>query len=398
MKIFVINSGSSSLKFQLIDMPQGTVMAEWNAERIGIEGWFCTVKANGKKLKKEYEIKNHKDALGIVLESLLTGETKVMESVQDIKAVWHRVVHGWEKFHNSVVVTPEVLEYIWQCSQLAPLHNPAHIQWIKAIQEILPQVQQVVVFDTAFHQTMKPENYMYALPYRYYEKYKIRRYGFHGTSHKYVSNKACELLGKNINETRIINCHIGNGSSICAIQKGNVVETSMWFTPLEWLIMWSRSWDLDPAILGFIAKKEGKTFEEIDTLLNKQSWILWISEKYTDLREIEDGYLAWDERCTLAMNMYINRIVKYIWAYTALMGWVDIISLTAWVLENSAVMRKILVNRLWFLNIQLDEAMNDFRGQERVISKEGSSVVVIVVPTNEELVIATDSYKLVTEG
>lgn len=397
MKVLVLNAWSSSLKYQLLDMPAWDVACEWLVERIGI-GWsMFTVKINGNKTKLNKDVANHKEALSVVLEMLVSGETKVVEDISEVQAVGHRVVHGWEKFAHSALITPDVMNSITECIELAPLHNPANKEGILAMQEILPSVPQVAVFDTAFHQTMKPANFMYAIPYSYYANYKVRRYGFHGTSHKYVSNRVCEVLDLDYSKTRVINCHVGNGASICAINGWNVVETSMGFTPLEGLVMGTRSWDLDPAIINFIANKEGKSIAEIDTMLNKQSGILGISEKFSDMRDIEDGFLAWDERCTLAMDMYVNRIVKYIGSYTALMGGVDVISLTAWVLENSGIIRKLIVDKLGFLNIKLDESVNDFRGQERIITTSDSPVKVVVIPTNEELVIARDTFEIVSK-
>lgn len=394
MKVLVLNAWSSSLKYQLLNMPEGQALCEWLVERIGIEWWMFTVKINWNKTKLSKEIPNHTDALNTVIEMLLTGETKVLDSINDLDVVGHRVVHGWEKFAKSAIVTPEVIEEIKNLIDLAPLHNPANLQGIEAISSLLPDVKQVVVFDTSFHQTMDKANYLYAIPYSYYENYKIRRYGFHWTSHKYVTSRVCEILDIPYIEQRIINCHVGNGASICAVKNGKVVETSMWFTPLEGLMMGTRSGDLDPAIINFIANKEGKTIAEIDTMLNKASGILWVSEISSDLRDIEDGYQKGDERCILTLEMYVNRIVKYIGSYVALMWGVDVITFTAWVLENSGVIRKMIVDKLSFLGVKLEESANDFRGEERVISTSDSNVKVVVVPTNEELVIATDAYTL----
>lgn len=397
MKVLVLNAWSSSLKYQLLTMPTGDVACEWLVERIGI-GWSqFTVKLNGNKVKLAKDVANHKEALAQVLDMLQNGESKVIDNISEVEAVGHRVVHGWENFAQSALITDEVMTSITECIDLAPLHNPANKEGILAMQEILPNVPQVAVFDTAFHQTMKAENYMYAIPYSYYEKYKVRRYGFHGTSHKYVSNRVCEFLDMDYSKTKIINCHVWNGASICAIDGWNVVETSMWFTPLEGLVMGTRSWDMDPAIINFIANKEGKSIWEIDTILNKQSGILGISEISSDMRDIEDGFAKGDERCTLAMNMYVNRIVKYIGSYAALMGGVDVITFTAWVLENSGVIRKLIVDKLGLLGIKLNEGVNDFRWEERVISTDDSKVKVVVIPTNEELVIAKDTFEIVSK-
>lgn len=393
MKVLVLNSGSSSLKYQLLNMPEATVLAEGLVDRIGIEGGNFSHKANGEKTKFKKELANHKEALTTVLELLTTGETAVVSSIEEIDAVGHRVVHGGEKFTKSVVVTPEVMEGIEQCVELAPLHNPANIQGIVAMQEIMPSKPQVVVFDTAFHQTMKPENFLYAVPYNWYEKYGVRRYGFHGTSHKFVSERAAEILENK--DLRIVNCHVGNGASVAAINAGEVVETSMGFTPLEGLVMGTRAGDMDPAIVSFVQKKENISADEMDTILNKKSGVLGLSEISSDMRDIEDGMANGDEKATNAMNVYINRIVKYIGSYTALMGGVDVITFTAGALENSSVMRKLIVDKLGFLGIKLDESVNDFRGEERVISTEDSPVKVMVIPTNEEFVIANDTFNLV---
>lgn len=393
MKVLVLNSGSSSLKYQLLTMPEAAVLADGLVDRIGIEGGNFSHKANGEKTKFKKELADHKEALNTVLELLTTGETAVVSNIEEIDAIGHRVVHGGEKFTSSVVVTPEVIKGIEECTELAPLHNPANMQGILAMQEIMPTKPQVVVFDTAFHQTMKPENFLYAVPYSWYEKYGVRRYGFHGTSHKFVSERAAELLENK--ELRIINCHVGNGASVAAINAGQVVETSMGFTPLEGLVMGTRAGDMDPAIVSFVQKKENLSADDMDTILNKKSGVLGLSEISSDMRDIEEGMEKWDEKATNAMNVYINRIVKYIGSYTALMGGVDVITLTAGALENSGVMRKLILDKLGFLGIELNESVNDFRGEERVISTENSPVKVMVIPTNEEFVIANDTFNLV---
>ncbi len=393
MKVLVLNSGSSSLKYQLLTMPEAAVLADGLVDRIGIEGGNFSHKANGEKTKFKKELADHKEALNTVLELLTTGETAVVSNIEEIDAIGHRVVHGGEKFTSSVIVTPEVIKGIEECTELAPLHNPANMQGILAMQEIMPTKPQVVVFDTAFHQTMKPENFLYAVPYSWYEKYGVRRYGFHGTSHKFVSERAAELLENK--ELRIINCHVGNGASVAAINAGQVVETSMGFTPLEGLVMGTRAGDMDPAIVSFVQKKENLSADDMDTILNKKSGVLGLSEISSDMRDIEEGMEKWDEKATNAMNVYINRIVKYIGSYTALMGGVDVITLTAGALENSGVMRKLILDKLGFLGIELNESVNDFRGEERVISTENSPVKVMVIPTNEEFVIANDTFNLV---
>lgn len=395
MKVLVLNCGSSSLKYQLIDMKTKNALANGLVERIWIEWGIITHKVNEEKIKEEKEFKDHKDAINEALNLLSHGENAVVkQDFQDIMAIGHRVVHGGEYFSQSVVITDEILAKIQKCSELAPLHNPANILGITSCMEIMPSKPNIAVFDTAFHQTMTPEHYLYAIPREYYDKYKIRRYGFHGTSHNYVSHRAYEILNKDINSSKIITCHIGNGGSLAAIEDGKVVETSMGFTPLEWLIMWTRCGDLDPAILTFIMKKDSLSADEMDSILNKQSGLLGLTWKSSDLRELEDGFVSWKEMETQVMNMYIDRIVKYIGAYTAILDGVDTIILTAGAMENSPVMRKLIIDKLWRLGVKLDESENDFRGKEEIISTPDSKVIVMVVPTNEERMIAKDTYEL----
>ncbi len=364
MKILILNSGSSSLKYELFEMPQKKSLQKWNIEKIWIKWWT----------------KNHKEAI-----------KQVTSKIKNIDAIWHRIVHWWEKFSDSVIINNKILQEIKDCGDLAPLHNPANIEGILACQEIIPDVPQVWVFDTAFHQTIPQENYIYAIPYKYYKKYWIRKYWFHGTSHKYVSHRACEILKKDINSQKIITCHIGNGVSITAIKDWSVVNTSMWFTPLAWLVMWTRSWDIDPAIIDFLSQKEGLTTQEINNILNKKSWLLWISWQSSDLRDIETG----DSQCQLALNVYINRIIEYIGSYIALMWWVDMIILTAWVGEKSPIVRQKIVEKLWYLWIYLDEAQNNKKSEEVIISTKDSKIKILVIPTQEELMIAQDTYTLV---
>ena len=395
MKVLVLNCGSSSLKYQLIDMETKNALASGLVERIGIAWGIITHKVGDEKIKNQKEFKDHKDAINEALNLLSHGENAVVqEDFQDIMAIGHRVVHGGEYFSKSVIVTDEVLSRIQECSELAPLHNPANILGITSCMEIMPTKPNIAVFDTAFHQTMTPEHYLYAIPREYYDKYKIRRYGFHGTSHNYVSNRAYEILNKDLNSSKVITCHVGNGWSLAAIKDGKVVETSMGFTPLEWLIMGTRCGDLDPAILTFIMKKDNLSADEMDSILNKKSGLLGLTWESSDLRELEDGCVAWKEMETQVMNMYIDRIVKYIGTYTAILDGLDTIVLTAWAMENSPVMRKLIVDKLGRLWIKLDESKNDFRGKEQIISTSNSKVTVIVVPTNEELVIAKDTYEL----
>ncbi len=397
MKILVINSGSSSLKYQIFDMDNNNVLAKWLVDRIWISGSAIKHKSsNDQKKEIEIEIKNHDEALKMVLDLLVDTEVWVIKSLDEISAVWHRVVHGWEKFSESIIINEEVKAEVKKLVSLAPLHNPANIMWIESVERLLPNVPNVAVFDTAFHQTMEATNYLYALPRELYEKHGIRRYGFHGTSHNYVSHRACEILGRDYNTKKIITCHIGNGWSVTAIKDGKVVDTSMGLTPLEGVIMGTRCGDIDPAIIPFLIKNMNMSIDEIDEMLNKKSGMLGISWNFSDHRDIENGYNAGKERETLVINMYTKGILKYIGAYAAYMNGVDVIVFTAGTLENSALQRKLIVDNLGYLGIKLDENKNNFRGEERIISTDDSKVKAIVVPTNEELMIAKDTYKLVT--
>jgi len=397
MKILVINSGSSSLKYQIFDMDNNNVLAKWLVDRIWISGSAIKHKSsNDQKKEIEIEIRNHDEALKMVLDLLVDTEVWVIKSLDEISAVWHRVVHGWEKFSESIIINEEVKAEVKKLVSLAPLHNPANIMWIESVERLLPNVPNVAVFDTAFHQTMEATNYLYALPRELYEKHGIRRYGFHGTSHNYVSHRACEILGREYATKKIITCHIGNGGSVTAIKDGKVVDTSMGLTPLEGVIMGTRCGDIDPAIIPFLIKNMNMSIDEIDEMLNKRSGMLGISWSFSDHRDIENGYNAGKERETLVINMYTKGILKYIGAYAAYMNGVDVIVFTAGTLENSALQRKLIVDNLGYLGIKLDENKNNFRGEERIISTDDSKVKVIVVPTNEELMIAKDTYRLVT--
>jgi acetate kinase len=397
MKILVINSGSSSLKYQIFDMDNNNVLAKWLVDRIWISGSAIKHKSsNDQKKEIEIEIRNHDEALKMVLDLLVDTEVWVIKSLDEISAVWHRVVHGWEKFSESIIINEEVKAEVKKLVSLAPLHNPANIMWIESVERLLPNVPNVAVFDTAFHQTMEATNYLYALPRELYEKHGIRRYGFHGTSHNYVSHRACEILGRDYNTKKIITCHIGNGWSVTAIKDGKVVDTSMGLTPLEWVIMGTRCGDIDPAIIPFLIRNMNMSIDEIDEMLNKKSGVLGASGVSADMRDIEEGYLAWREPESTVIHMYNKGILKYIGAYAAYMNGVDVIVFTAGTLENSAVQRKLIVDNLGYLGIKLDENKNNFRGEERIISTDNSKVKVIVVPTNEELMIAKDTYRLVT--
>ncbi|CAH2212865.1 acetate/propionate family kinase [Tepidibacter aestuarii] len=396
MNILVINCGSSSLKYQLINMENESVMAIGLAERIGIEGSVVKHQTTGKdKVSIEQPMKDHKDALKIVLDSIVHEEYGAIKDMKEISAVGHRVVHGGEKFTTSVVITPEVKKGIEDCVELAPLHNPANLIGINACQEILPGVPMVGVFDTAFHQTMPKSSYLYGLPYELYEKYGVRRYGFHGTSHKYVSKRAADMLGKNLEDLKIITCHLGNGASIAAVDGGVCKDTSMGFTPLEGLIMGTRCGDMDPAIVPFIMEKEGLDSKGLNTLMNKKSGVLGMTGISSDFRDIEGAASKGDEKAEVALEAYCNRVKKYIGSYMAEMGGVDVVLFTAGIGENSISMREQICEGLEGLGMKIDKEKNNVRGKDTVISTDDSKVKLLIVPTNEELMIARDTLELV---
>jgi len=374
------------------------VLAKGLVERIGIEGSRIKHSATGKEQKViEEPIKDHRRGLELVLNALVDAEYGVISSLSDINAVGHRVVHGGEEFSDSVVIDDKVMEALNACVELAPLHNPPNIVGIKACQELMPNTPMVAVFDTAFHQTIPAENYIYPLPYEYYEKYGIRRYGFHGTSHKYVSLRAAELLGKPVEELNIVTCHLGNGSSVCAIKGGKSVATSMGFTPLEGLAMGTRCGDIDPAIIPFIMQKENLSFEEVNTLLNKKSGVLGISGLSSDFRDLEEAANNGNERAELALKVFCNRVKEYIGAYSALLCNVDALVFTAGIGENSSTIREKVCEGLDCIGIKLDEELNKVRGKEAIVSTDCSQVKILVIPTNEELMIARDTVKLTSK-
>ncbi len=395
MKILVINCGSSSIKYQLIDMDGRRVLAKGLLERIGIEGSRLVHKVNGQKHIFEKEIKDHEAGSAFIIEKLTDAEAGVIKDVEEIKAVGHRVVHAGEKYASSVLITDDVMDALEECISLAPLHNPANIAGIKAIKKILPSVPHIGVFDTAFHQTMETHAYLYAIPYEYYDKYKVRRYGFHGTSHKYVSRRAAEIIGKTKEELKIITCHLGNGASIAAVKHGKSVDTSMGFTPLEGLCMGTRSGDIDPAIIPFLQREDNKSCDEIDKILNKKSGVLGLTGISSDMRDIEEAAEKGDKKAKAALNLYHYRIAKYIGAYTAAMNGVDIIVFTAGVGENGPETREDVCSYLGFLGVTVDKEKNKSRGEEVIITTSDSKVKVIVVPTNEELEIASDTQNIV---
>ena len=398
MNILVINAGSSSLKYQLLNPETGVLLAKGLCERIGIDGKFTyKPQIEGKQVLDAVDVAmpTHSEAIQAVLNALVDKDNGVIGSMKEIDAVGHRVVHGGEKFAKSVVITDEVMQAIEECNPLAPLHNPANIIGIKACQELMPGVPMVAVFDTAFHQTMPPVAYTYALPYEYYEKDKVRRYGFHGTSHKYVSQRAADMLGKPIEQLKLISCHLGNGSSVTAIDGGKSVDTSMGFTPLAGLPMGTRSGDIDAGILEYLMNKYGMDIKEMVNVLNKKSGVMGVSGVSSDFRDLEEAFEQGNERAGLAVDMFNYGVKKLIGAYAAAMGGVDAIIFTAGVGENSASQRMAIASGLEFMGVKMDEDANKVRGEERVISAPDSKVTVLLIPTNEELMIAMDTEALV---
>ena len=397
MKVLVINCGSSSLKYQVLDMTNEELICKGLVERIGMEGSVIShTKSGMDKFVLEAPMKDHKDAIGHVIDALKDEEHGVVKDMSEIGAVGHRVVHAGEKFAHSVLITDDVIKALEECVELAPLHNPPNLLGIAACQELMPGTPMVGVFDTAFHQTMPPQSYIYAIPYEYYEKYGIRRYGFHGTSHKYVSERAAEMLNVNIEDLKIITCHLGNGASVSAIKRGKCIDTSMGLTPLEGLVMGTRSGDIDPAIVTYIREKENLEQGVANEILNKKSGMLGISGVSSDFRDIEAAAEEGNERAMLALKVFAQRVKFYIGGYIAEMNGVDAIVFTAGVGENDMGMRDIICNEMGNLGIKLDLVKNKVRGKEMVISAEDSKVKVLLIPTNEELMIARDTYNIVT--
>jgi acetate kinase len=392
MKIIAVNAGSSSLKFQLLEMPNEIVVTSGIVERIGMDSSRMKINVNGEKHVLERDVPNHNEAVKLLLETLV--KYQVVTSINEIEGVGHRVVHGGEKFAQSVVITDEVIAAIEEVSDLAPLHNPANLTGIKAFQEVLPHIKGVAVFDTAFHQTMAKEEYLYAVPYEWYEKYGVRKYGFHGTSHRYVSERAAALLGKPKEETKIIVLHLGNGASICAVDGGKSVDTSMGFTPLAGIPMGTRSGDIDPAIIEFIMKKEGKTVSEVMNDLNKKSGYLGLSMNSSDSRDLWNASHKGDKQSLLAVKKQVKMICDYIAAYYVTMGGCDAICFTAGVGENAIFTRQLIAKRLHALGVKIDEERNFIRGEERLISADDSKIKLFLIPTNEEVMIARDTYRL----
>ena len=396
MNVLVINCGSSSLKFQLINSESEEVLAKGLCERIGIDGSLTYQPAGGEKVKSDKAMPTHTEAIQFVIDALTDPETGVVKSLDEIGAVGHRVVHGGEKFASSVVITDEVKKAIEECNDLAPLHNPANLIGINACQELMPGTPMVAVFDTAFHQTMPEKAYMYGLPYEYYDKYKVRRYGFHGTSHSFVSKRAAELVGKPYDQVKTIVCHLGNGASICAVENGKSVDTSMGLTPLEGLVMGTRSGDIDPAILEFIAKKEDLDIAGLMTMLNKKSGVYGLSNNLSsDFRDLDAAASEGNKPAKIALEVFAYRVAKYVGSYVTAMNGVDVIAFTAGIGENSGSMRADVIKYLGYLGITLDEEANGKRGEEIAISTPDSKVKVLVIPTNEELAIARETVALV---
>lgn len=394
MKVLVINCGSSSLKYQLIDSETEQALAVGICERIGIDGRLNHNPAGGEKIVVDKDMPDHEVAVKLVLEELTDADSGVISDLSEIDAIGHRVVHGGEKFASSVVIDEDVIAAIEECNPLAPLHNPANLIGIRACQAIMPGVPNTAVFDTAFHQTMKPVAFLYGLPYEYYDKYKVRRYGFHGTSHSFVSARAIELLGLDPNDSKVIVCHLGNGASISAVKNGKSVDTSMGLTPLEGLVMGTRSGDIDPAIIEYVAHATDQSLEEVMTVLNKESGVYGLSGVSSDFRDLENAAADGNQRAQLAQDVFGYRVAKYIGAYTAAMNGVDAIVFTAGLGENNHIMREYICSYLSYLGVEIDVNENAVRSVEKVVSSSDSKVKVMVIPTNEELAIARETVEL----
>mgnify|MGYP002520006965 FL=1 len=397
MKVLVINCGSSSLKYQVLDMTNEALLCKGLVERIGMEGSVITHEKIGMdKVKNVVPMNDHKDAIAQVLDAVQNAEHGVVKSMDEIGAVGHRVVHAGEKFACSVKITEEVIKALEECVELAPLHNPPNLLGIEACKQLMPETPMVGVFDTAFHQTMPAESYIYAIPYEYYQKHGIRRYGFHGTSHKYVAERAAHMLNVSLDDLKLITCHLGNGASVSAIKRGKCIDTSMGFTPLEGLVMGTRSGDIDPAIVTFIREKENLPQGVANEILNKKSGVLGISGVSSDFRDLEEAVAEGNERAALALKVFAHKVRFYIGAYIAEMNGVDAIIFTAGVGENDVTMREVICHNLGNLGIKLDPVKNKVRGKETIISTDDSRVKILLIPTNEELMIARDTYNIVT--
>lgn len=397
MKIFVINCGSSSLKYKLFDMRDESVLAEGIIERIGIENSFLKYETkDGRSIKIEKDIPSHKKGIELLIEKLLSKEYGILNDMDEIRAVGHRVGHGGEEFSQSVLIDDGVMKEIEDLCALAPLHNPANLMGIKVCQELMPETPQIAGFDTAFHQTIPEKAYTYAVPYEYYEKYGVRRYGFHGTSHGYVAERAAVMMGENIEDLKIISCHLGNGASISAIKNGKSIDTSMGFTPLEGLVMGTRSGDIDPAIIPFMMDKENLTASEMENILNKKSGLFGVSGISSDMRDIEKAAKEGNKQAKIALDIFNYRVKKYIGSYSAAMGGIDAVVFTAGIGENAIETREEILTGLEYLGIKVDKEANNIRGQEQIITSSDSIVKAMVIPTNEELVIAKDTQRIVS--
>ncbi|MCH3954839.1 MAG: acetate kinase [Eubacterium sp.] len=400
MKVLVINCGSSSLKYQVLDMDGESLLAKGLVERIGMDGSVITHTKIGSddKWKNEVPMPTHKEAIEQVLNAIVDPEHGVLHDMSELGAVGHRVVHGGERYANSVLIDEEVLTHLDELSELAPLHNPANILGIRACQKLMPNTPMVAVFDTAFHQTMPAESYIYALPYEYYEKYGVRRYGFHGTSHKYVADRASKIMNVSLDDMKIITCHLGNGASVSAIKRGKCIDTSMGFTPLEGLVMGTRCGDIDPSITTYISEKENLSAEQMNEIMNKKSGVLGISGISSDFRDIEAAAEEGNERAQLALKVFAHKVRAYIGAFIAEMNGLDALVFTAGVGENDIAMRDIICNDLGNLGIKLDLVKNKIRGREAIISRDDSPVTIMLIPTNEELMIARDTVDIVEKN
>lgn len=399
MKVLVINCGSSSLKYQLFDMNDGSVLVKGLVERIGLEGSILTQKKGDDKYEIKVDIPDHMKAISLVTDALIDPKHGVIKSMDEISAIGHRVVHGAEDFSGSVIISPAVMESLKENIELAPLHNPPNIMGIEACQKIMPNVPQAGVFDTAFHQTMPPHAYLYGIPYEYYKKYKMRKYGFHGTSHKYVTERAAAMLGKSVDQIKVITCHLGNGASLAAVKYGKSIDTSMGYTPLEGVMMGTRSGDLDPAVVFQLMKKEQWNIEQVDKFLNKQSGVLGLSGVSSDFRDIENAAIEEsNKRAQLALDRFAYVVKKYIGSYLAVLNGADAIVFTAGLGENSSSMRAKICSDMDFFGVEIDKDKNFIRGTEIDVSTKDAKVRVLVIPTNEELMIARDTYELVSTG
>ena len=392
MKILSVNAGSSSLKFTMLELPEEKVIISGTFEKIGIDGSFYTIKYNGNKDRKEVKLESHTDAVKILLDELINY--KVIKSYDEIDGVGHRLVHGGDKYTESVIINDDVLKTVEKLVPLAPLHNPANLVGVRSFMEVLPNTPMVAVFDTAFHQTMEADEFLYALPYEWYERYGVRRYGFHGTSHRFIATKMKELVGS---DKKIISCHIGNGASICAIKDGKSIATSMGFTPIAGVVMGTRCGDIDVGLIPYVMSQTKKKFDEVMSDLNKKSGMIGLTGVSSDMRDVEEGYNNKDPKCITAMNIYTNRIVDYISMYNTKLEGAEYIVFTAGVGENSDVVRKMVIDKLAFMGVKLDEEKNSTRGISGVISTEDSTIKVCVIPTDEELMIAKDTYDLINK-